>query len=69
MSTCTPTARAISMPQFTAFREGWLRQVRELRSEGGLFDACWGPTADGVRRVLNVLSGDEVRRCRLNTSG
>ena len=50
---------AASVPQFTSFRNAWLMQVKSVLAEGGLFNNCWGPTADGVRAVLLVLSGDE----------
>lgn len=50
---------ASSVPQYTAYRNEWLRQVKTVLAEGGLFNNCWGPTADGVRNVLLVLSGDE----------
>ena len=50
---------AASVPQFTSFRNAWLMQVKSVLAEGGLFNSCWGPTADGVRAVLLVLSGDE----------
>ena len=50
---------AASVPQYTAYRNEWLRQVKTVLAEGGLFNNCWGPTADGVRNMLLVLSGDE----------
>ena len=50
---------ASSVPQYTAYRNEWLRQVKTVLAEGGLFNNCWGPTADGVRNMLLVLSGDE----------
>jgi len=46
---CTPLlaggdeGAATSVPQFLAFREAWLRQVREVLTDGPLFDDCsWG---------------------------
>jgi nuclear pore complex protein Nup85 len=50
---------AASVPQYTSYRNEWLRQVKTVLAEGGLFNNCWGPTADGVRNMLLVLSGDE----------
>ena len=50
---------AASVPQYTSYRHEWLRQVKAVLAEGDLFNNCWGPTADGVRKVLLVLSGDE----------
>lgn len=50
---------AASVPQYTSYRHEWLRQVKAVLAEGNLFNNCWGPTADGVRKVLLVLSGDE----------
>jgi len=50
---------APSVPTYTSFRNEWLRQVKTVLAEGGLFNKCWGPTADGIRNVLLVLSGDE----------
>ncbi|CEF96905.1 Nucleoporin Nup85-like [Ostreococcus tauri] len=52
-------AAAASVPQYTSYRHEWLRQVKAVLAEGELFNNCWGPTADGVRDVLLVLSGDE----------
>ena len=50
---------AANLQQYSAYRYEWLRQVKTVLAEGGLFNNCWGPTADGVRNVLLVLSGDE----------
>lgn len=50
---------AANLQQYAAYRHEWLRQVKTVLAEGGLFNNCWGPTADGVRNVLLVLSGDE----------
>jgi len=50
---------AASVPQFVKYRNEWLRQVKSVLAEGGLFNSCWGPTAEGVRAALLVLAGDE----------
>ena len=63
-----PPSVATSVPQFQAFREAWTRQVRDVLSDGALFDAVTDDaTSNGARGALEVLAGDETalaRACR-----
>ncbi len=63
-----PPSVATSVPQFQAFREAWTRQVRDVLSDGALFDAVTDDaTSNGTRGALEVLAGDETalaRACR-----
>jgi len=60
-TSATATATATSVPQFLAFREGWLRQVRDVLAADDLFDACVDQrTAEGARTALAILAGDDV---------
>jgi nuclear pore complex protein Nup85 len=64
------SAAATSVPQFLAFREAWLRQVREVLNDAPLFDKCFDTrTGEGVRAALAVMSGDETAVNRATPGG
>lgn len=65
-----PGGAATSVPQFHAFREAWTRQVRDVLSDGALFDAVADDaTSDGARGALEVLAGDETALARACQGG
>ena len=65
-----PPSVATSVPQFQAFREAWTRQVRDVLSDGALFDAVTDDaTSNGARGALEVLAGDETALARARVPG
>lgn len=52
---------ATSAPQFSAFREAWVRQVQRVIDDNALFDTCGdSELAQGCRAALQTMVGEET---------